>query len=60
MGNKTEEWMDDELCVDEIERYVRKLKNGKAPGMDGVVSDLYKERGRGVTEGMYELLKHIY
>ena len=31
LGRKIEEGMDEEITMDEIERYVKKLKNDKAP-----------------------------
>ena len=36
LGRKIEEGMDEEITIDEIERYVKKLKNNKVPGMNGI------------------------
>ena len=40
---------------------MRKLKNSKAPGVDGVINEFFfKEGGRAVIEGMHELVKQIW
>ena len=60
LGRKIEEGMDEEISMDEIERYVRKLKRGKAPGMDGILNEFYREGGHGVIEGLHELFGRIW
>ena len=57
---KIEEEMDEEMSLEEIERYVKKLKNGKAAGMDGIPNEFYKEGGQSMIEGMHELFKCIW
>ena len=60
LGRKIEEGMDEEFSMDEIERYVRKLKRGKAPGLDGILNEFYREGGHGVIEGLHELFGRIW
>ena len=60
LGKKIEEGMDEEISMDEIERYVRKLKRGKAPGRDGIPNEFYREGGQGVIEGLHDLFGKIW
>ena len=60
IGRKMEEEMDEEIMMDEIERYVKKFKNDKVPGMDGIPNEFYREGGQGAVKGIHELFKHIW
>ena len=51
--------MDGEISKAEIEKYLKKLKLGKASGMDGIPYEFYKMGGRGVVEGLHKLFNRI-
>ena len=59
VSRRIEEGMGEEITMDEIERYVKKLKNDKVPGMDGIPNEFYREGGQGAVKGMHELFKLI-
>jgi hypothetical protein len=49
----------DEIRQEEIERAIKKLKNGKAPGFDGIGAEMLKEGG-GTSEILHKLFKKIW
>ncbi len=57
---KINEHMDVEIGRDEIAKFVKTLKNGKAAGMDGISYEFYKEGGCGMIDGLYELFKKMW
>ena len=52
--------MDQEISKEEIERYLKKLKKNKAAGNDEIPYEFYKEGGKGMVEGIYQLFKKIW
>ena len=54
------ESMDEEISKEEIERYVRSLKNGKAAGIDEIPYEFYKEGGKGVIDGLYKTFLRVW
>ena len=52
---KTE--MDIPLSLEEIEDAVKSLKSGKAPGADGIPSEVYKYGGPSVVQALYSFFK---
>ena len=52
--------IDKEISKDEIRRYVRKLKNGKASGADGIPYEMFKNGGEAVIDRICDLFKQIW
>ena len=48
-----------EISGVETERQVKKLKNMKAIGPNGIPNEFYKEGGEKVQKGLYRLVKEI-
>ena len=57
---KIDEEMDEHLSKEEIRRYLKKLKNRKAAGRDGIPNEFYKEGGEGIVEELYKLFRQIW
>ena len=49
-----------ELTIEEVRNAVKRLKNGKAAGDDGVVAELLKYGGEDVIEWMFEVLTEVW
>ena len=47
---------DDIITMDELSAAVRKMKNGKSPGCDGIMVELIKERGQQLEK---EILREL-
>ena len=57
---KTVDGMLVEISCVKIEENLKKVKNGKAAGLDDMPYDFYKNGGRCVTEKLYALFKEIW
>ena len=57
---KVNEFMDAEVSREEISKFMKTLKNGKAAGMDGIPYEFYKEGGSGIVDGLFELFRKIW
>ena len=55
----TNPWTDCEITVDEIEMAIKKLKKGKAPGWDGLTTDMYKCFNGKLKEFLKDLFNQI-
>lgn len=51
--------LDKEITLSEVERAVNKLKNNKAPGLDRIPSEYYKNAPKGLLVEITELLNRI-
>ena len=47
--------LDREISVQEVRRAIRKLKKGKAAGVDGVVAEILKEGGEEIVNALAQL-----
>ena len=52
--------LDEMIGREEVERMIRKLKRGKAPGCDRIVSEMIKKGGEGMVEGLVVLFNAIW
>uniref|UniRef100_A0A1B0DRK3 Uncharacterized protein n=1 Tax=Phlebotomus papatasi TaxID=29031 RepID=A0A1B0DRK3_PHLPP len=50
----------EEPHIDEVRNAISRLKNNKAPGEDGIPSELYKEGGEVLTQAIHDLVKEIW
>ena len=48
-----------ELIREEVERAVKRLRNGKAAGEDGIVPELLKNGGTSLVDWLWELLLEV-
>ena len=55
-----DEYLDGELCKEKIEKCVRKLKNNKTGGSDGLVGELLKYGGGGKVDLLHQLFKVVW
>jgi hypothetical protein len=49
-----------ELTIEDVKKAIRKLKNNKAAGTDGIHPELIKYRGNKLLNRMYELVRQIW
>lgn len=54
------EEMDELPTLEEIEKAIRLLSTGKAPGSDSIPAEIYKEGGRTLTEKLHQLFHLIW
>ena len=54
------EKMDNPPSVEEIEKAIRLLSSGKAPGADSIPAEIYKDGGKTLTEKLHELFLLIW
>ncbi len=52
--------MDSEISMNEVRKYVSKLKNKKAAGLDGIPYEMYKWGGEWMIRGLYKLFKKVW
>ena len=52
--------MDGEITCEEITECLKKVKNDKAAGIDGIPYEFYKNGGEWMIERLYELFKEIW
>jgi hypothetical protein len=45
--------------MEEVRKAVKRLKNGKAGGNDGIVAELLKYGGEGVINWLFEVLTEV-
>jgi hypothetical protein len=45
---------------EEMEEAIKKLKNNKAPGADGITAALFKQGGTELKKGMFQLILRIW
>ncbi|KAL6262984.1 hypothetical protein P5V15_005775 [Pogonomyrmex californicus] len=51
---------EEEISREEVERAIRKLKEGKAAGGDGIVNEVWKYGGKEVREWLWEICNKIW
>ena len=54
------EMLDAIPTFEEIQKAIRQLTSGKAPGSDSIPAEVYKEGGRALTEKLHQLLQLIW
>lgn len=47
------------LSYEEVKRALGKLKNNKAPGQDGIPTELLRYGGKTLTSALYELIENM-
>ena len=52
--------LDRQISVKEVEKIVKRLKNGKASGVDGIVNEILKFGGDNMNKLLHELCKIIF
>ena len=52
--------MNEEMSHDEIESFLKKLKNGKAAGPDGIPYEMFKNGGRCMIEKLHDIFRKIW
>jgi len=50
----------DEITKDEVIQAIKKLKNGKSPGVDNIPGELIKYGGESMINVMFKLFKQIW
>ena len=52
--------LDSPITVEEVAQAIKKLKNGKAPGLDGIINEIFKNADEESHKHLCTLYNHIF
>jgi hypothetical protein len=59
-GNLMHDTLDCDISIDEVQKAIKALKNSKAPGPDGLISEFYKHSGPFVLNFFTKLFNRLF
>ena len=60
LGEQDSNNLDGDILMSEMTSALKKIKNNKSPGLDGIPVEFYKMYWKNISEDLHQVLKHSY